>query len=136
MHRQLLHDLYSSNRHAYSPRAPTLMYSGCFSYSPLALWITITGLIPIISVFDVKFFGARLFDHCTYYLSRTGYRIFVTHVCCTCTIYAMTLTVDSLASHGIALSTGYGYKLSCRSHVRQVINDLLVMGLELSHQIF
>ncbi|KAN0120755.1 hypothetical protein V8E52_004024 [Russula decolorans] len=58
--------------------------------------ITIKVSIPIIPVFDVKFLGAYLLDHSTYYFRSgislahyqglVGYSIFVTHACCTCTI--------------------------------------------------
>ena len=57
--------------------------------------ITVKGSIPIIPVFDVNFLGAYVWDHSIYYLRSgiafahyqglVGYRIFVTHACCTCT---------------------------------------------------
>jgi len=64
--------------------------------------ITVKVSIPIIPVFDVKFLGATVLNHITYYLRSgiafahyqglVGYIIFVMHACCTCTFNAMTLT--------------------------------------------
>jgi hypothetical protein len=73
----LLHDLFSSDRYAYycSSRSLTLLYSECFAYSRSVLWlvdVTIAGLIPIISVFDVKFLWGLPFGLLYFYYLRSG----------------------------------------------------------------
>ncbi len=112
MHHPLLHVLFSSNRHAYSPlpRSCILVVSpthrGRHHYKSSdtnnsCLRCKVSWGIPFSSLYFLFTFWPSLIikDYVV------GYRISVTHACCTCTIYAMTLTVDSLASHRAALST-------------------------------